>query len=111
FAGQFAQLTSMYLADEGTTFRLTVILNESPDSFAAMDTVKEIRTVLDRYRDSGEAVVYGQTVITTDIRDTIERDLIRAIGFVILGIFIVLLLMLRSVIAPLYLIATVALSF
>ncbi|MCZ7538918.1 MAG: MMPL family transporter [Anaerolineae bacterium] len=46
-----------------------------------------------------------------DIRDTMNRDLLRAIGFVLLGIFVVLLIMLRSVVAPLYLIATVVLSF
>ena len=40
----------------------------------------------------------------TDIRDTMDRDLLRAIGFVLVGIFLVLLLMLRSVVAPLYLI-------
>ncbi len=40
-----------------------------------------------------------------------DRDLLRAIGFVLLGIFLVLLLMLRSVVAPLYLIGTVVLSF
>lgn len=111
YADQFRQLIDMYMANEGTAFRLTVILSESPDSFAAMDAVKQIRQVLADYRGPGEAVVYGQTAITTDIRDTIERDLIRAIGFVILGIFVVLLLMLRSVVAPLYLIATVVLSF
>jgi RND superfamily putative drug exporter len=40
-----------------------------------------------------------------------NRDMYRAFGFVLAGVFLVLLLMLRSVVAPLYLIATVVLSF
>ncbi len=40
-----------------------------------------------------------------------DRDTIRSFAFILGGIFIVLLLMLRSLIAPVYLIATVVLSF
>jgi RND superfamily putative drug exporter len=76
-----------------------------------MDTVIEMRDILDDYEDEGAAVVSGNSVINTDIRETMDRDLLRAIGFVLAGIFIVLLVMLRSVVAPLYLIATVLLSF
>jgi RND superfamily putative drug exporter len=76
-----------------------------------MDSVMAIRSVLADYRDGGEAVVSGGWAINADIRDTMNRDLLRAIGFVLLGIFIVLLIMLRSAVAPLYLIATVLLSF
>jgi RND superfamily putative drug exporter len=49
--------------------------------------------------------------MTADLRDTLNSDLVLTIGMVSLGIFIVLLLMLRSVIAPLYLITTVGLSY
>jgi len=73
--------------------------------------VTTIRSVLKGYQGDGDAVVSGGWAINADIRDTMNRDLIRAIGFVLLGIFIVLLIMLRSVIAPLYLIATVVFSF
>jgi RND superfamily putative drug exporter len=72
----------------------------------------EMRDLLKQYDGpNGDAVVSGGTAIVTDIRHTMDRDLLRAIGFVLLGIFIVLLIMLRSVVAPLYLIGTVLLSF
>lgn len=105
------QLAATYLAAENTAFKLEVILAVSPSSDAALDTVGTIRHVLQGYQDGGEAVVSGGPAVNADIRDTMNRDLLRAIGFVLLGIFIVLLLMLRSVIAPLYLIGTVVLSF
>ena len=108
---QAGQLATTYLAAENTAFKLDVVLSVSPSSDAALDTVGEIRRVLKGYQDSGEAVVSGGSAVNADIRDTMNRDLLRAIGFVLLGIFIVLLLMLRSLIAPLYLIGTVVLSF
>ncbi len=105
------QLAATYLAAEDTAFKLEVILSVSPSSNEALDTVTAIRGVLRGYQDGGDAVVSGGPVINTDIRNTMNRDLLRAIGFVLLGIFIVLLIMLRSVVAPLYLIGTVLLSF
>jgi len=105
------QLAATYLANEGAAFKLDVVVSSDADSYEAMDTVTTIRSVLKGYQGDGDAVVSGGWAINADIRDTMNRDLIRAIGFVLLGIFIVLLIMLRSVIAPLYLIATVVFSF
>ncbi len=109
---QAGQLVTTYLAAEGSAFKLDVVLADSPSSDAALDTVTAIRRILKDYRGEGqEADVSGGSAVNADIRDTMNQDLPRAIGFVLLGIFIVLLLMLRSVIAPLYLIGTVVLSF
>lgn len=110
-ADLFGQLTAQYLTADATAYKLDVILGGNTQGYAAMDTVNNIRAILEDYQDGGEAVVAGATAINTDIRDTMDRDLVRAILYVMLGIFVVLLIMLRSVIAPLYLIATVVLSF
>ncbi len=104
-------ISASYLAAEGTAFKLEVISGVQPTSYEGMDMVGDIRAVLENYRDGGEAVASGGGAITADIRDTMDRDLMRAVGFVLLGIFIVLLLMLRSMVAPVYLIGTVLLSF
>ncbi|MFN2227265.1 MAG: MMPL family transporter [Anaerolineae bacterium] len=94
----------------GSAFRLQLVLADpiGEDGFA---TVDDIRDVLRGYRDGGEAVVSGFTVVYADIQDVMNRDMYRAFGFVLAGVFLVLLLMLRSVVAPLYLIGTVLLSF
>lgn len=107
----FGQLTAQYLTEDSTAFKLDVVLDGNTQDYEAMDTVNDIRAILEDYQGEGEAVVAGATAINTDIRDTMDRDLVRAILYVMVGIFVVLLIMLRSVIAPLYLIATVVLSF
>ncbi len=107
-----AQLTPSYLNEDGTAFKIDVIFAGSPSSYEAMDTMHQIRQIIKPYDGrNGDAVASGGTAIVTDIRETIDRDLLRAIGFVLLGIFFVLLGMLRSIVAPIYLICTVLLSF
>jgi len=105
------QLTTTYLANNNTAFRLTVIVNVSPDSEEALDTVKNIRAILTDYGDGNHAIITGQPVILADVRDTMNRDLLRTMALVILGIFVVLLFMLRSLIAPIYLILTVIITY
>jgi RND superfamily putative drug exporter len=110
-AGLLDQLNAQYLAEEGTAYRLSVILNVSPNSVEALDTVDEIRGILAEYGGQDSAAVTGQPAVIADIRETMNRDFVRTMGFVIGGIFIVLLLMLRSVVAPIYLILTVVITY
>jgi RND superfamily putative drug exporter len=99
-----------YVSADGAAFRLEVILDDAIGE-SGFDTVRDIRAALRPYQGKGEAVVSGFTVVYADIRDIMNRDLYRAFGFVLAGVFLVLLVMLRSVVAPVYLIATVLLSF
>jgi len=105
------QLNNTYLANDGSAYRINVIVNVNPNSDAALDTVQQIRALLPRYEDGSQAVLSGQPVTLADIRDTMNRDLLRTMALVILGIFIVLLFMLRSLIAPIYLILTVIITY
>ncbi len=105
-------LIDRYMANSGTAFKLDVVFGEYPSSNEGMDTLTAIRAILKPYHTaSGDGVASGMAAVTTDLRDTMDSDLLHAIGFVLAGIFIVLLIMLRSIVAPLYLIGTVLLSF
>ncbi|MCA9883079.1 MAG: MMPL family transporter [Anaerolineae bacterium] len=110
-ADAIAQLLDRHLSEDRTSYRMDVILAEDPNSAEGLDAVLQIRELLPAYENGGEAVVTGQPAIIADLRDTLDYDLVLTIGVVSLGIFIVLLLMLRSLIAPIYLIATVGLSY
>ena len=91
-------------------FKLEVVLTD-PIGDEGLDAVQEIREVLELHQGDGEAVLSGFSVLYADIREVMNHDMIRAFAFILVGIFVVLLLMLRSVIAPIYLIGTVLLSF
>jgi RND superfamily putative drug exporter len=51
------------------------------------------------------------SVITTDLRDTMDRDMVRSFSLVLIGIFFVLLFLLRALISPVYLLLTILLSY
>jgi RND superfamily putative drug exporter len=108
---QFGQVAAAYLARDGRAFQMSVTLADEPGTERSFETIGRIRDVLDRYESDGPTGVSGTAVVIADIRDTIQRDLVQAFGFVLVGIFIVLLIMLRSAVAPLYLICTVVLSY
>ena len=88
--------------------RLDATLAEAPDSLAAIDAVQELRTALDDV--STDAIVGGETASQLDARDTAARDLRVIVPSVLAVITLVLALLLRSLVAPLLLVATVVLS-
>jgi RND superfamily putative drug exporter len=88
--------------------RLDVTLDVAPDSVAAIETVKTLRTTLDDA--DPEAIVGGETASNLDARESAARDLRVIVPSVLVVITLVLALLLRSLVAPLLLVATVVLS-
>jgi RND superfamily putative drug exporter len=85
-------------------------LADAPDSAAAIDTVHRLRNRLASVPDA-DAKVGGFTAIQADTNDTSERDRTVVIPLVLAVVLVVLILLLRAVVAPLVLIASVVLSF
>jgi len=79
------------------------------DSVEAESTVETIRTRLDEV--GTEVLVGGSTAVNLDVRQASERDLKVIIPAILGVIFVVLLLLLRSITAPLVLVAANLLSF
>jgi putative drug exporter of the RND superfamily len=88
--------------------RLDATLSVTPDSVAAIETVKTLRTTLDDADPA--AIVGGETASNLDARESGARDLRVIVPSVLVVIALVLALLLRSLVAPLLLIATVVLS-
>jgi RND superfamily putative drug exporter len=88
--------------------RLDATLSVAPDSVAAIETVKTLRTTLDDADPA--AIVGGETASNLDARESGARDLRVIVPSVLVVIALVLALLLRSLVAPLLLIATVVLS-
>ena len=102
-------LRDAYFSADGTAVRLQVVLGSDPYSQPAMKTVENIRQVF--AKDGVDGVVQGGPSVLVDLRDGSDRDLTRAFVFVLGGIFVVLLLLLRALVAPVYLILTILLSY
>ncbi|WP_300343677.1 efflux RND transporter permease subunit [Nesterenkonia sp.] len=89
--------------------QISATLSHPGDSLEAEDTVRELRTELDAV--PGESLVGGTTATQLDTNETAQRDLRVIIPLVLLSITAILVLLLRSLVTPLILVATTVLSY
>ncbi|HEX3188795.1 MAG TPA: MMPL family transporter [Streptosporangiaceae bacterium] len=85
-------------------------LTSPPDSQAAYSTIDRIRTAVHAVPGS-DALVGGNTAINLDVQRAAAHDRDLIIPIVLVVVFVILALLLRALVAPIMLIATVVLSF
>jgi len=102
-------LPKAYLSEDGTVARLQVVLDSGPYTEQALDAVGALLATLDTRGLDGS--VEGNSALLRDLRDTSDRDMNMAMIFVLGGILVVLILLLRALVAPVYLILTILLSY
>jgi RND superfamily putative drug exporter len=90
--------------------RVDVTLAVPADSPKADDVIRALRTKLHAL-PGADAKVGGYTAINLDVQTTAQRDRNLIIPLVLAVVFVVLIMLLRAVVAPLMLIVTVILSF
>ena len=86
------------------------VLDDAADSEAAQSTVERMRESVHAVAGA-DAKVGGATAIQLDVQRAAAHDRTLIIPIVLLVIFLVLAVLLRALVAPLVLIATVVLSF
>jgi RND superfamily putative drug exporter len=89
---------------------LTASLNLDPYSTQAYDVIPKIRTAA-RAAGGPQVLVGGSTAIERDLRAASVRDNKLIIPLVLLVVFLVLMILLRAIAAPVLLMITVVLSF
>jgi RND superfamily putative drug exporter len=89
---------------------LTGTLSTAPDSQAAYNTIDRIRTAVHAV-PGANALVGGNTAINLDVKNASAHDRTVIIPVILAVVFLILALLLRALIAPIMLIATVVLSF
>jgi putative drug exporter of the RND superfamily len=99
--GPFSRAGHAYL--QGT-------LTTAPDSQAAYNTIDRVRAAVHGV-PGANGLVGGNTAINLDIKRASAHDRAVIIPFILVVVFLILALLLRALIAPLMLIATVVLSF
>ncbi len=90
--------------------RVDAILGAEADSSQAGDTITALRNAV-RAVPGADAKVGGFSAINLDVQTTSQRDRTIIIPLVLVVVFVVLSVLLRSLVAPLLLVVTVLLSF
>ncbi|BAQ34695.1 MMPL family transporter [Dehalococcoides sp. THU3] len=109
-------LVNMFYSEDQSGVRIFLTLSDSPYSNAAMDTISEIKALLQPNNSDGqlsslEYGVQGTSATSQDVREMIEQDYTNIQMIILGGVFLVLLILLRSIVAPVYLLLTVMLSY
>ncbi|GGO92902.1 MMPL family transporter [Wenjunlia tyrosinilytica] len=116
-ADQYAayRALSQFVSSDGQTVQFyTTLKAGSPDSTAAIDAVPDVRAaVTDVQKSSGasQAGVNGLAPASYDVSTVSNSDLTEIVPIVLVLIGILLGVVMRSLVAPLYLVASVALSY
>jgi RND superfamily putative drug exporter len=104
-----------YVSIDGKTIQFLASLHAGPqDSTPALRATPQVRDAVERAaKVSGAEAsgVAGEAAAVYDVSDTANHDLVTIIPIAILAIGLLLALVLRSLVAPLYLIVSVGLSY
>ena len=109
-------LFKLFFNDNQQVARFYVVLGSYPQSDAAIKTVNAIRdaiplSVSGTVLSDTEIVIGGSSAEIADVKAVLDRDFNVVIPVVIAAVFVVLIILLRSLVAPIYLLLTVLLSY
>ncbi|WP_123041698.1 MMPL family transporter [Cohnella candidum] len=112
----FKQALDFYVSEDGKVTKFDIILKENPYSGEAMDTVDKVTSALRQSLGASvipDAKVYasGTSARYNELRDISFNDFVRTGMLVLAGIAIVLMLLLRSVLAPLYVLLSLGFNY
>ena len=91
--------------------QLDAILNADPESQEALEVIRQMRIALDDLPAGTLALVGGQDATTLDAQDATERDQILLVPLILISVFLILILLLRSLLTPILLLLAVVGSF
>ena len=105
-----------FVSEDGGAVRIEVVLGVSPYAPEALDAMPELRALARASAaaaglDPGGVLIGGETAEAFDTRVAGNRDSRVVLPLILLAIGVVLALLLRSLIAPLYLMATIAFTY
>ena len=113
---QMKALVDMFISPNGQATKLYIMINTYPQSEGAITIAAAARGALKTglsgtALQQGQAHISGTSAILADVRQVLDRDFNVVMIVVICAIFVVLAVLLKSLIAPIYLLMTVLLSY
>ncbi len=114
-SASLTQAVDAFVSQDRTATRLYIATADDPYSITAFATVRAARATLasvaPSFGQGATAYLAGSTAQLADVQDVLAADFLRVGAITVLGILIVLIVLLRAIVAPLYLVGTVLLSY
>ncbi|MET4429812.1 RND superfamily putative drug exporter [Mycolicibacterium sp. 624] len=113
---EFKKAAQLFVSEDGHTVRYLVQTALNPFGVEAMDQVDDIIDAAESARPNtslanAQISMVGFSAFNNDIRNHYNADLIYIIVMTLVVVFLILALILRAVVAPIYLMLSVVLSF
>ncbi|MDF2669327.1 MAG: family transporter [Paenibacillus sp.] len=115
-SADFKRSLEVYMSPDGLTTKLEIVLSSHPYSKEAMDSMDNLRAAIKTSFagsaiDDADVKLAGTTAQYHELDEISNDDFIRTGILVLLGIFIVLGLLMRSVLAPIYILLSLAFNY
>ncbi|HEY2420887.1 MAG TPA: MMPL family transporter [Neobacillus sp.] len=112
----FAKVLDTYMSRDRKVMTIDVVFNKNPYANEAIDRISEIkqtvkRVIKDTKLENAQVAVGGVTSIHKDLDTMSKGDYSRTVVLMLSGIAIILIILLRSFIMPLYLIGSLILTY
>ncbi len=105
-----------YLSDDKTITTFEVVLSNNPYSTESVDFIGDLEEAVDEAKDGtifadSETSIGGVSSTNHDLQEISDQDYSRTVIFMLAGIFIILVILLRSLVMPIYLIGSLVLTY
>ncbi|WP_430787931.1 MMPL family transporter [Virgibacillus flavescens] len=112
----FIQGTKPYISTDKKLVKFDVVLKDNPYSSEAIAMVDKIEETVNEAKEDtvfvkNDPVIGGISSTNNDLQNISDEDYSRTVMLMIIGIFIILVIMLRSLIIPAYLIGSLILTY
>ncbi|MBY4605523.1 MMPL family transporter [Bacillus sp. SPARC3] len=112
----FKKSIDQYSFEDGKGVQLSVVLDSNPYSEQAIRTINQIKKAVANEVDGtpledAQIVYGGVTSVNADLKELSTTDFSRTMVIMIIGLFIVLTILFRSMIMPIYMIASLLLTY
>ncbi|APH67485.1 MMPL family transporter [Bacillus sp. LR_5] len=112
----FKKSIDQYSFADGKGVQLSVVLDSNPYSEQAITTINQIKKAVANEVDGtpledAQIVYGGVTSVNADLKELSTTDFSRTMVIMIIGLFIVLTILFRSMIMPIYMIASLLLTY
>ncbi|WP_298832774.1 MMPL family transporter [uncultured Planococcus sp.] len=112
----FEQVLDRYSFADGTGMMMEVVLSEDPYSPEAIDITTEIKETVERTAagtplEEAEIAFSGISSINSDLEEVSSSDFASTVVIMLISLFVVLAILFRSLIMPLYMIGSLLLTY
>ncbi|WP_353855694.1 MMPL family transporter [Bacillus sp. Bos-x628] len=112
----FKQVFDSYMSDDRKMTKIDVILEKNPYGNDAMTTIKQVEASVERVlpetnlKDASFGVA-GVSSMNADLKQLSNQDFNKTVLYMMIGIFLILVMLFRSLVMPLYLVASLILTY